>query len=558
MKRQISILTLLMAFSLISCDEVMDLTQPEKAEVTYSNITLSLYQTGKYDLYLDEPEYQYNIIVEKSHCEKEAKAELAVVDAKEFGEEYSLLPVGYYDLDGDKLEFKGDDVLHTVNLRFHDLATLDGSKKYVLGLKLVSDDLAVNEEKSAMTFYLQQKQGGIGNPYIITAAKDLTKLGEYLKDGQTTYVRLGADIDLQGTDWTPVETTAARPVDFDGCGHTIRNLKVVASSSAYQGFFGLLIGKCSNVIFENAQITADKKLTGILAGQVGNTSAAGQVEHVRVSGTINLNSGNLIGADGAWDVGQAGGICGRLQGAASGIRQCSAEANVTASWFAGGICGEMSENATVKECYYNGTVESRSCVAGIAARVLSGTIQHCHSHGVLTAYYPVVANDPTKGLIANPGSGIAGLVDATPADVMAVYITHCWSDCTIAAQNQVGGIMGFAVKDNNTGITLTHCIAWNPSLYSNGAPRSGKVSGFFKKNIADKCYAYPQMNCRFSATTPALNDDAGLNGSTNADRYNGLSTESDLIKIARDILQWDTSIWNFDGAEPRLAWELTK
>lgn len=84
MKRYIPIVASLMVFSLISCDEVMDLTQPEKAEVTYSNITLSLYQTGKYDLYLDEPEYQYNIMVEKSHCEKEAKAKLAVVDAKEF------------------------------------------------------------------------------------------------------------------------------------------------------------------------------------------------------------------------------------------------------------------------------------------------------------------------------------------------------------------------------------------------------------------------------------------------------------------------------------------
>ena len=85
MKRYIPIVASLMVFSLISCGEVMDLTQPEKAEVTYSNITLSLYQTGKYDLYLDEPEYQYNIMVEKSHCEKEAKAKLAVVDAKEFG-----------------------------------------------------------------------------------------------------------------------------------------------------------------------------------------------------------------------------------------------------------------------------------------------------------------------------------------------------------------------------------------------------------------------------------------------------------------------------------------
>lgn len=55
MKRYIPVVASLMAFSLISCGEVMDLTQPEKAEVTYSNITLSLYQTGKYDLYLDEP-----------------------------------------------------------------------------------------------------------------------------------------------------------------------------------------------------------------------------------------------------------------------------------------------------------------------------------------------------------------------------------------------------------------------------------------------------------------------------------------------------------------------
>ena len=67
MKRYIPIAASLMAFSLVSCGEVMDLTQPEKAEVTYSGITLSLNQTGKYDLYLDEPEYEYTIMVEKNH-----------------------------------------------------------------------------------------------------------------------------------------------------------------------------------------------------------------------------------------------------------------------------------------------------------------------------------------------------------------------------------------------------------------------------------------------------------------------------------------------------------
>ena len=41
MKRYIPIALSLMAFSLISCGEVMDLTQPEKAEVTYNLVTLS-------------------------------------------------------------------------------------------------------------------------------------------------------------------------------------------------------------------------------------------------------------------------------------------------------------------------------------------------------------------------------------------------------------------------------------------------------------------------------------------------------------------------------------
>ncbi len=260
MKRYIPIVASLMVFSLISCGEVMDLTQPEKAEVTYSNITLSLYQTGKYDLYLDEPEYQYNIMVEKSHCEKEAKAKLAVVDAKEFGEEYHLLPVEYYDLDGNNFNFKGDDVLRMVNLRFHDLGTLDGSKKYVLGLKLVSDDLAVNQEKSTMTFFLQQKQGEIDNPYTVATTSDLITLGEKLKDGKTIYAKIENDIDLQGVDWQPIETSVSKQLVLDGGGHTIRNLKVNTSSSVNQGFFGLLVGKCSNINFENAQITANTKV----------------------------------------------------------------------------------------------------------------------------------------------------------------------------------------------------------------------------------------------------------------------------------------------------------
>lgn len=108
---------------------------------------------------------------------------------------------------------------------------------------------------------------------------------------------------MQGVDWQPIETSVSKQLVLDGGGHTIRNLKVNTSSSVNQGFFGLLVGKCSNINFENAQITANQKLTGVLAGHVGNASAAGVVENVRVSGTINLTSGT---GPTAWENGQAG------------------------------------------------------------------------------------------------------------------------------------------------------------------------------------------------------------------------------------------------------------
>ena len=449
----------------------------------------------------------------------------------------------YYDLDGNNFNFKGDDVLRMVNLRFHDLGTLDGSKKYVLGLKLVSDDLAVNQEKSTMTFFLQQKQGEIDNPYTVATTSDLITLGEKLKDGKTIYAKIENDIDLQGVDWQPIETSVSKQLVLDGGGHTIRNLKVNTSSSVNQGFFGLLVGKCSNINFENAQITANQKLTGVLAGHVGNASAAGVVENVRVSGTINLTSGT---GPTAWENGQAGGICGRIQGAESKIYQCSSEMSINATWSAGGICGEAKGGATITQCYFVGDIVTKSCVGGIVSRMFQGTVTHCYSSGVAKSYPNVTP--------PNPGAGIAGLVEPSPT----ALISHCYSECEIAAQNQVGGILGLANK--GTGVTVTRCVAWNSSLYSNGAPKSGRVCGRFDKNEANNCYANPNMECRFSANTPAIVDEVVPNYSATvngADRYNGLSTIPTLMAAVK-ALQWDESIWDLSGEKPRLVWELAQ
>ena len=64
------------------------------------------------------------------------------------------------------------------------------------------------------------------------------------------------------------------------------------------------------------------------------------------------------------------------------------------------------------------------------------------------------------------------------------------------------------------------------------------------------------MECVFSGN-PALPDQANVNVGTitTVDRYNGLTTISNLMEAVR-TLDWDNSIWNLDGEQPRLAWEL--
>ena len=62
------------------------------------------------------------------------------------------------------------------------------------------------------------------------------------------------------------------------------------------------------------------------------------------------------------------------------------------------------------------------------------------------------------------------------------------------------------------------------------------------------------MECVFP-NNPALPDQASLDGTTTVDRYNGLTTINNLMEAIR-ALDWDTSIWNLNGEQPRLAWEL--
>ncbi|MCI7233058.1 MAG: hypothetical protein MR546_03970 [Oscillospiraceae bacterium] len=104
--------------------------------------------------------------------------------------------------------------------------------------------------------------GGNGteaNPYLISNAKELALLAEYVdlgNDTASTYYKLTEDIDVSGgSEWTAIGTNSNRfKGTFDGGGHTVSGININKPDEKYQGLFGISTGTIKNVGIENSSI----------------------------------------------------------------------------------------------------------------------------------------------------------------------------------------------------------------------------------------------------------------------------------------------------------------
>lgn len=525
-----------------SCDRVMDLTPPEKGPVDYDMVEFSLYESGTYDYYLDNPSYDYSILIGKSHAEKAATARFDVRDVSDFGEDYVALPDANWELSSASVEFKESDTVHEVDLSFTDLTSLDPGKKYVLGLELSSDEISVAEDRKTLTFYIYQEQGGDGNPIIITTPDGLAGIGSRLKAGQTTYFRLGADIDMSGVDWTPVNTTQQTQIDFDGCGYTVSNLSMTAAVNGDLGFFSFLRGRFANVNFENVTLKGDNVKAGVVAGRAGEAACPAVIENIKVSGA-KITIGETTEY-------HTGGICSILEGNDSRVSRCSVTgAEIDAYWSAAGICGYVAVGAKVSECHFSGNILTGSRAGGIVGLMKFGTVENCYSSGRLDS-------GETRFIQGNPGpnGGIVAYTIPPGAADRPALISRCYSECYQTTRNQCGGILGY-VEPAAQLTRIEHCIAWNECVKSTQAPRSGRVCGFFKQAIGIDCWADPDMKIEITGNPP-ITEDEDIDSPATKDRYNGKTATGTLVETARDVAGFDPAIWDFSGERPVLKWEI--
>ena len=235
---------------------------------------------------------------------------------------------------------------------------------------LVSCDPTVTEWDGTETDSSWYAQNLGEKEYTFTTAAELAGLADLVNAGTTFSgwtLKLGADIDLSGSEWEPIGTGKRGKADtvfrgtFDGDGHTISNFTITFDTDKCDddqaiGFFGNVAGTADkhaiikNVKFSNATIDTKSNTAGVAVGY----AEYADIENVEVSDSeVTAYQG-------------AGAVIGRLYkgGTISGCSNTDTAVTTTsfdnAEWIdkednalpfnAGGICGaalEPEENSTI-------------------------------------------------------------------------------------------------------------------------------------------------------------------------------------------------------------------
>lgn len=246
------------------------------------------------------------------------------------------------------------------------------------------------------------------NEFTITTAKQLAGLAKLVNEGpdggspvsfQGKTIKLSADIDLGGKEWTPIgwykDKNSAAPFEgtFDGSEHTISNLYINKPNSTHQGLFGYIKGTgytnylVTDLNLTNVNVTGFN-YTGGLSGQaytcgfknvtvsgnvIGGRYVGGLVGHVYTQFEGCNFVGSVTGEYGLRD--QIGGIAGSGDGRfynCTAIQGADSEYLVSGDCWNGGIIGGGQEGASAIDCYVKGNIMNKSEWYGCSGAGIAG------------------------------------------------------------------------------------------------------------------------------------------------------------------------------------------
>lgn len=315
-------------------------------------------------------------------------------------------------------------------------------------------------------------EGTQEDPWIIKSATQLTYVRDDMVAGETRYFKLGADINMEGIEWAPLNN--ADPYDkfinFDGDGHIIYNL-TITEGAAYASFAGVLYGTLKNVTFSGADITGGSgNKCGIVAGYVGTASALTPCEITNVTVKNSVIHG----------LRSMGAFAGQVATDDAVFTDChvintDVIQTATSTSHAGGFVGYSQKDATYVNCTTDATVQGTQFTGGFGGYLGAGHFDNCSASGSVSG---------TKD--------VGGFVGKSEIPVL----TNCWYDgpgikASDATKNaHPGGFIGYAAKSGNFGGVFTDCYVKETVLdASAGGQRAGGFVGQADAgNTFTKCY----------------------------------------------------------------------
>ena len=410
--------------------------------------------------------------------------------------------------------------------------------------------------------------GTEANPYLVADAAALQGMGALLVADATTYFKLTANIDLAGTEWTPISTTetvedatVVKAIALDGANFTISNAK--------DALFSTLCGSVQNLTIDGAAINATNTV-GVIANQVDDATIKNVV--VKNSSIVStageaggvvgkLTKGTLENVQSACSVSgtqQLGGLVGVIYDGI--IKNCVATGEVTgANYYIGGLVGYVKAG-TIQNCSASGNVTSTSTaysrLGGLVGQIDNATITSCHA----------------TGNVKGDGHYCGGLIGVCVTGKINVSQSYATGNIIMPSSVNKSGGAGLIGVIESGDVTVANC-------YATGDVTAHRWSAAFIGRVAagtlsvTNCYS--KSNCTFTqpdncgALTGELNAKATMTYSgvvvwnlsdlnlfirpdvTTAPEGNYYGVEGTISAKAKEF-NWDESVWDLSADDPTL------
>jgi hypothetical protein len=261
----------------------------------------------------------------------------------------------YYDedLNGWKGNYGNKTTEEMQSAEFVDSLNFVASNKFGMHTWVYSEGKypALSSQNVTTVTIFESGAGTEANPYLIKTKKQLEDFSSLVNRGMRfteEYIELGANIDLEATEWTPIGTEIAFFSGFfDGKGYTVGNF-YTNNEKENQGLFGYFFsGELKNVGVINADIKGRSAVGGLI-GFLGGGAISNCYSLANVNGSSAV--GGLVGR--------------RLVGSITDCYSAGEVTGGTSSSF-GGLIG-YDYNGTIINSYYDRQISGKTGAPGTA------------------------------------------------------------------------------------------------------------------------------------------------------------------------------------------------